>query len=152
MFVVAITALLGLISVLYSLQFSGEAPKNNAVFVQNTTQNMLTYKQAANSYHSANPTATGVIADASLTVYLPANYYKNANWIANRSGNYTYVYTSDVAITNAPGMSSSLSKETGNSLFAGKNVGGTLFSSSRGSTGITLPAFIPNGSLVVMGN
>jgi len=152
MFVVAMTALMGFVAVLSSLQYTSAAPQKNTMFVQVTVQNMLLYKQAAISYRIANPTATGVIADAALTSYLPSGYQKTANWVANISGAYTYTYTSDVTVTQASGIGSALAKETDNSFFAGSNVAGVLYSSARGNTGIALPIFIPTGSIVIMGN
>lgn len=150
MLVIALIALLGFVTVSYTLLSGMALPDENLIKAQASVHNMLLYRQAAVAYYTANPSATGVIADASMTSYLPSGYAKNFNWVANISGGYAYVYTSDAA-ANSPMIANVLAHATEGSYFAGKNVGGNIVSSLRGDTGIALPVFVPSGSPVLMG-
>lgn len=118
---------------------------------QSVVSNMFTYNQAARSYYLNNPTATGVIADASLTGLLPVGFTKGYNWTSNINGGYVYTYTSDIAATKLIGLADTINRQSGGSLMAGINNGGVIYSASNGNTGITLPAFVPNGSPILMG-
>lgn len=126
-------------------------PNSGAIRAEAAALNMMQYKQAALSYYAINPTATGLIAQASLTTYLPAGYMRNYSWQANIDGGYVYVYTADVAAAGAPYLAGTLAKKSGDSFFAGVNQGGVLYSPTRGSTGIALPAAVTLNSPVLMG-
>lgn len=151
MLIIAMIALLGLVVIVSSMMVGVTAPDYSFLEAKAAAKNMLLYKQAAVGYFTANPAASGVIADASLAVYLPTGYTKHYNWTANISGGYAYVYTSDVAAASAPAIANALSVLSADSLLTGRKVSSNLFSSSRGDTGIALPAFVPNGSPVSMG-
>lgn len=126
-------------------------PDFNGIRAEAAALNMMQYKQSALSYYTANPSATGVIAASSLSAYLPVGYIKNYDWTANINGGYVYVYTSDTAAASAPSLAGTLASKSGDSFFAGVNHGGSLYSPSRGNTGITLPVAVPNNSPVLIG-
>lgn len=144
-------ALLAFVAIAASVVSGAVAPDYSMLDAKVAAKNMLLYKQAAIMYYSANPGASGVIADATLAPYLPFGYSKSYNWVANINGGYAYVYTADVAAASAPAISKSLSDLSGDSLLTGQKIGLNLVTSSHGDTGIALPAFITNGSPVAMG-
>lgn len=151
MLIVAMVALLGFVVVVSSMMTGVIAPDYSLLEAKAAAKNMLLYKQAATMYYTANPSATGVVADASLATYLPAGYTKHYNWTANISGGYAYVYTSDLTAASATTIAKALSTLSDDSLLTGRKVGSNLVSSSRGDTGIALPAFVPNASPVSIG-
>ena len=151
MYVIAMFALLGWVTIVSADFFSTQSQKEDETISQSIAENMLIYKQSAISYYIANPSASGVIQDSSLSTYLPTGYKKNYNWVANINAGYIYVYTTDIAATTKPLITEILAQNSSDSMFAGKNQNGILFSSTRGNTGISLPTFVPNGSPVLMG-
>lgn len=151
MLIVAMVALLGFVAIVASMMSSTAAPDYAFLEARAAAKNMLLYKQAATMYYAANPSATGVVTDASLGTYLPAGYTKHYDWTANINGGYAYVYTTDLAAASATAIAKSLSTLSDDSFLTGRKVGSNLVSSSRGDTGIVLPAFVPNGSPVSMG-
>lgn len=107
------------------------------------TTNMMVYKSAVTDYATANPTYTGTIADASLT--LPA-------WFTKMTGvtNYISAGTAYVYYTAAtPGLADQLLQATNNSITTGIKRSGQLVNPFLYTTSISLPAAIPNGAVVL---
>lgn len=104
---------------------------------------MLLYRNLVDSYASANPTQTGSVSDASLS--MPNWYVKNpglGNYITP-GGSYVY-YTQQL-----PGLVGELAKRT-ESTNVGVNQNGVLIAPNKVNSGIVLPAQIPNGSVVLV--
>ncbi|WP_051050726.1 type IV pilus biogenesis protein PilM [Metapseudomonas furukawaii] len=106
--------------------------------------NMLVYRNSVSAYASANPAVTGAISDATLG--LP-NWYRRHQSIGNFiSGGRSYVF---YMANDLPGLEGLLYERT-QSLATGINSGGVLLSPSRGNTGITLPAQVPDRAVVLV--
>ena len=112
--------------------------------------NLIAYRKSVQSYFVANPTATGVISDASLTPYYLPGYIRNNNWTNLTSGGNTYVYTSAAVASRVIDM---VYKKSNKSLLIGRKnaVSGNLQSYNGFDSGIVLPASIPNNALVILG-
>lgn len=113
--------------------------------------NLLAYKTALTAYLAANPSATGNIVDASIT--MPTGMVRNSNYTNNVVNGVLYVY--EITPSNTNGALDLLNSKTKGSILAGKKVGTSLVNSKGYSTGITLPVVtpvIPAGSIVLVGS
>lgn len=104
--------------------------------------NMAVYRNSVVNYARSNPGVTGSVADASLglpTWFVRINGVNN--YVAAGKG---YVYYP----TSQPEAAYLILKSSNNSIHAGINRGGYLYNPISGTTAITLPAAIPDGSVV----
>lgn len=104
--------------------------------------NLEVYRNLVVSYARSNPGVTGAVSDASLG--LPTWFVKIngvSNYVAAGKG---YVYYA----TNQPETAYLILKSSNNSIHAGLKRGGFLYNPLSGTTTITLPAAIPDGSVV----
>lgn len=112
--------------------------------------NFLAYRRAVQRYVEANPTATGTIADGSLSSYWLQGYIRDPNWSNLVSGGALYVYSTTAVAVNTFGALHAKSPE--NLLLGRKDATtGRLQSYNGFDTGIALPAAIPNNAIVMMG-
>jgi PilM len=110
---------------------------------------LLAYRESVINYLNGNPGFTGTAADSSLTFIW--GYQRDSRWTHIVSGGTLYVYE---AIANAPNTSlllDQLYRKTASSYMVGRNVSGTLISANGFSTGVTVPASVPNGALLIVG-
>lgn len=107
---------------------------------------MQVYRNPVIAYAQANPSATGTLSDASLT--LPT-WYARLNGVSNYvNAGKGYVYY----IGTSPELAYQVLKATNNSINVGINQGGNLvnpISSTNTTIPMTLPSAIPNGSVVI---
>jgi len=142
-----------LFGALYSAYLAIETPKQEERFNQAraevTATNFVAYRRAIQKYIVANPAATGTISDASLAAYWLPGYIRDANWTNVISGGVLFVYST---AATAPTTKNTLFNKSNQSLMVGtKNAAGHLQSSNGVDTGITLPAAIANGAIVIVG-
>ncbi|MQT41840.1 MULTISPECIES: type IV pilus biogenesis protein PilM [unclassified Pseudomonas] len=108
------------------------------------SRNMLVYRAAVAEFAKSNPGFNGVPDDASFR--LPPWFIKPdgvASYLEAGTA-YTYVHGA-----NPPGLPSALVDLT-QSIAIGVNRTGVLISPSMGSTGISVPAAIPEGAVVAV--
>lgn len=104
--------------------------------------NMMVYRNAVSQYARANPGVTGAVADASLP--LPT-WYTRISGISNYvTGGKGYVYYSN----QRPELAYKLLKNTGNSVLCGIKRSGFLYNPISGISTISIPAAIPDESVV----
>ncbi len=109
--------------------------------------NFLAYREAVVKYLNANPTATGTIADGSLTWSL--GFIRNANWTHVISGGQLYVYSN--AAPPAGMLQRVVSKTSGYLMVGVKNASGNLVSGTGSVITAALPGSIPVGALAFVG-
>lgn len=145
---IAILSLLGFLTAGY-LAIATPAEESRIQWAEADTlaTNFVAYRSAVVSYFNANPSATGTVADGSLT-YLPG-HVRNALWTNLISGGTLYVYSTSAA---SPGVVEQTWKYSRRSLLVGiKSSSGTLLVPGAGSTSTTVPGAVPVGALVWIG-
>lgn len=107
---------------------------------------MRVYRNAVVAYAAAHPATTGAVADASLA--LPS-WFNKFNGVSNYvAAGKAYVYYT----ATQPQLTYLIVKASNNSINAGIKQGGNLInplSSTNTSIPISLPAAIPDGSVVI---
>jgi len=110
--------------------------------------NFWAYEQATGTYAATHPAASGTIGDASLT-FAPG-YIRNPAWTNVVSGGTLYTYST---LALSPRTKDAIARRGGRSLMIGiAQPGGTMTSFTGGAAGFALPASIPVGALVVIGD
>ncbi|MBF4990970.1 type IV pilus biogenesis protein PilM [Methylophilus sp. QUAN] len=112
--------------------------------------NFIAYRSAVSNYLSANPSATGTIADTDLAPYWEPGYIRNANWTNWVNGSLVYVYSTTTLTSGT--LNKIFERSNSSALIGTKSPAtGRLISANGLDTGIALPAGIPNSALVMMG-
>ena len=110
--------------------------------------NFLSYRYSLQQYVKANPGATGTVADG--VIAFQPGYIRDLNWTNTVSAGKLYVYAPPGAIF--PVAADAVYKRSGNNPMVGFKTGTVFKSSVLGTTALTLPAGIPDGSFVFVGN
>lgn len=111
---------------------------------------LLAYRQSVIDYLNANPSFTGSVPDASVT--FPWGYVRDPRWTnIVQPGGTLYVYESTANSPNTSQVLDQLYRRTMSSFMVGRNSGGQLVSANGFATGVTVPAAVPNGSLLIVG-
>lgn len=112
--------------------------------------NFYAYRSAVITYVNANPSATGTIADASLT--FPLGYIRNSAWTNTVQSGTPYVYSTSVLTSAAM---ESIATRGGRSMLIGyKDASGQMTSLTGAASGFTLPSAmssLPQGVAIVIG-
>lgn len=109
---------------------------------------VLAYREGLVDYLNANPSFVGTVADADFTPIWGAN--RDPAWTnVVVSGGTLYVYES--AVSTTPLFLDVLYEKTNKSFLVGRNAAGVLVSATGFSTGITVPAAVPNGAITIVG-
>ncbi len=109
--------------------------------------NFLSYRSSVVQYRTANPGATGTIADASLS--WQAGFIRDTRWTNLITGGELYVYSTAAA---DPAVLQAAYAKAGNYVMVGtKNASGNLVNAAGAIISITLPGVIPAGALVYVG-
>lgn len=104
--------------------------------------NMAVYRNYVVAFAKANTSLNQAVADGSLG--LPT-WYRRVNGVENYvTAGKGYVYYSGAK----PEATKLLYDQSGNSILVGTKRGGFLYNPSSGMTAVSLPAAIPEGSLV----
>lgn len=109
----------------------------------------LAYRKAVQSYLASNPAATGVVAESAIAPFYVSGYIPSTKWASRVDGTNLFVYTKQAPETAM--LRSIVSLSQTNILVGTKSNGGKLLSLKGVETGITIPATIPVGSLVMIG-
>lgn len=104
------------------------------------------YREAVNNYVSDNPGFSGTVPSGSLN--LPAGTVVTSSFSNEVSSGTAWSWITPGSMVSPSSILSSLSAKSKDSLLVGLNQNGTLFSPISGSTGISVPATVPNGALV----
>ncbi|MHB1285569.1 MAG: type IV pilus biogenesis protein PilM [Leptospirales bacterium] len=105
------------------------------------------YREAVNAYASNNPGFSGTVPVGDLV--LPAGMVVPPNFSNTVSGGTAYAWAMPGTNFVSPReILGSLTQVSVGSMLVGMNQGGVLVSPILGSTGISLPSVIPNGSAV----
>jgi len=107
------------------------------------TDNFNHYQGAVIAFYNDNPGTTGVIPDGSLN--LISGYSAIGPWQNQVAGGILYIYT-----PNGQRMVHDVVRQMKNSRRVGLNRSGRIISPLYGDLDLTLPAFIPEGSLVTV--
>lgn len=111
--------------------------------------NVIAYKTALVRYLDTNPSATGVIPDASLT--LPTGMKRDATWTNLVADQTLYVY--EALPSKRIGLLNTLYLKSQRSVLVGKRQG-NFYISAQGATTNAISAaatVIPDGSIVIIG-
>lgn len=110
--------------------------------------NFWAYRGSTVSYLNANPGATGTVADASLT--FPMGYIRNPAWTNVIQGGTLYTYSTSAL---SPSTVDAIARRGSRTMLIGiAQSGGTMNSLTGAASGLTIPAAIAAGSVVVIGN
>ncbi|WP_375122201.1 type IV pilus biogenesis protein PilM [Pseudomonas sp. LW8] len=138
-----------LLALMFSLSVSSQAEKTyknrgmTAAEVKAVSDSLMLYRNFVASYAVANPTQTGSVSDASLS--LPNWYIRNPGFGNYISPGSSYVFYAQ----SLPGLVGHLAKRT-ESTNVGVNQNGVLIAPNKINSGILLPAQIPNGAVVLV--
>lgn len=109
--------------------------------------NFWSYRAALSQYTFANPGASGTIADSSLT--FRTGYVRNAAWTNLVQSGVLYTYSNSPI---PPRTIESIANRGGRTLMVGVANSGQMASLTQPTVTFTLPAAVPNGAIVVIGN
>lgn len=124
-----------------SVRTAGSAQEDAA------TVSVWAYLNALRAYRSANLSVTGTISDSVIT--MPAGMPRNPNWTNVIHDGRLWVY--EVTPLNPRGVLARLSeREAANGVFVGRRSGASLTTYKGYSTGISFPATVPVGSIVMV--
>jgi hypothetical protein len=110
--------------------------------------NLLQYQAAVSQYVYSHPAASGTVQDGQLT--FSPGYVRNPGWTNVITGGRLYVYATSASAMGPQAMAV-LFRRSGNSPLVG-TAQGTFVSMALGQTSLILPAAIPTGAVVLIGN
>lgn len=145
--------IVGFFTALITLYTSFSIPKQveqlNAATTDVSATNLMAYRTSVVNYLIANPAATGVVADVTLSAYWLPGYIRDANWTNVITGGALYIYSTAAV---KPETAYAVFKKSGKSALVGtKNAAGHLNSAIGVDTGVVLPAAIPLNAIVIFG-
>lgn len=108
---------------------------------------VLAYREELINYLNANTGFSGAVSDSQITPLW--GHQRRTNWTNIVSNGTMFVYE----VTPSPEalLLDTIYTKTSKSFMVGRNSSGTLVSANGLSTGITIPALVPNGSIVIVG-
>ncbi|WP_261793905.1 type IV pilus biogenesis protein PilM [Pseudomonas oryzihabitans] len=115
--------------------------RSDSADVDVLAHNLLIYRNALAEYAYTNPGITGTPPDSALPLPNWWSHVSGVSGYVQAGSSYTYYASPPNSLVTA------LVELTG-SLSIGYAYGGQLVSPSGGSTGVTLPAAVPNGAAV----
>ena len=148
MALVATFFFISMMSLVGALYVPVQQAQTNLAVADFSSTSFLAYREALIDYLNANPGFTGVVADSSLTY--PWGYQRDPRWTNVVSGTL-YVYEVSPNSPNTTLLLERLYQKTDKSFMVGRNVSGMLISANGFSTGVTVPAAVPNGTILIAG-
>lgn len=111
---------------------------------------LLAYRQGVIDYLNANPSFTGTVSDVSIT--FPWGYVRDSRWTNYvQSGGTLYVFEATAHSARSDQLLDQLYRKTLKSFSVGRNSGGQLVGATGFSSGILVPAAVPDGALLIVG-
>ena len=141
MFFVAMVALLS------ALYVPAQEARMSLASADVAATSALAYRESLIDYLNANPTVTGTVPDASLTPLW--GHQRNPRWTNTVSSGTLFVYESSPS--NTPELLHELYRKTLSSYTVGRNASGFLVSAKGFATGIPVPALVPDGAILIVG-
>ncbi|WP_341744787.1 type IV pilus biogenesis protein PilM [Azonexus hydrophilus] len=111
-----------------------------------SASNFLQYREAVVAYVAANPSATGTIADASLT--WEPGYVRDARWTNEITGGQLYTYSGGAVEQRA---AQRVYERAGRPVTIGIKSGTNPLAGDGSLIAASLPGTIPDGALVYFG-
>jgi len=143
MFFIAMMSLLG------ALYVPAQQAQTVHAVADISATSLLAYRQSVIDFLNSNQGFSGTVPDSSLVFIW--GYQRDLRWTHTVSGGTLYVYEATANSPNTSLLLDQLYRKTASSYMVGRNVSGTLISANGFSTGITVPALIPNGTLLIIG-
>ncbi|ABE47298.1 type IV pilus biogenesis protein PilM [Polaromonas sp. JS666] len=108
---------------------------------------VLAYREELINFINSNAGFSGAVSDSQITPLW--GHQRRTNWSNIVSNGTMFVYE----VTPSPEalLLDKIYRKTARSFMVGRNSSGTLVSANGLSTGITIPASVPNGSIVIVG-
>lgn len=108
---------------------------------------ILAYRESVINYLNTNSAFVGVVPTTSMLP--PWGYTPDGRWANIVANGSLYVYESTPS--GAPGLLDTVYNQTQKSHTVGRNASGFLVSAKGLSTGIAVPAAVPNGAILIYG-
>lgn len=141
---------LAIVSLTSALYLPAQKAQGEVSIADAGATSMLAYRQGVIDYLNANPSFSGTVPDSSIT--FPWGYVRDPRWTNYVQGGGTlYVFEATAHSPHTDQVLDQLYRKTFKSLSVGRNTGGQLLGASGLSTGITVPAAVPNGALLIVG-
>lgn len=141
---------LAIVALTSALYLPAQKAQGEVAIADAGATSLLAYRQAVIDYLNANPTFTGTVPDASMT--FPWGYVRDPRWTNHvLSGGTLYVFEAAAYSPRTDQVLDQLYRKTMQSFSVGRNSGGQLVGATGFSTGILVPAAVPNGALLIVG-
>ncbi|MCK2120653.1 type IV pilus biogenesis protein PilM [Pseudomonas sp. PNPG3] len=140
---IVITILLIAVGIV-SLQEEQSLQLSDYATVDSVSRSFLVYRAAAAQYAAANPSYTGMPADAVLS--LPSWFSKPTGLAVYVTAGQSYTYFTG---TIPAGLPAALVERT-QSMSVGVKRSGLLYSPVAGVTNVTIPPLVPEGAVVAL--
>lgn len=141
---------LAIVSLTSALYLPAQKAQGEVSIADAGATSLLAYRQGVIDYLNANPSFSGTVPDSSIT--FPWGYVRDPRWTNYvQSGGTLYVFEVTAHSPHTDQVLDQLYRKTFKSFSVGRNSGGQLLGASGLSTGITVPAAVPNGALLIVG-
>lgn len=147
---VAALFFIAMVSLIGAVHLPVEKAQQEARIADVGATSMLAYRRAVIDFLNANPTFTGTVPDASLT--FPWGYIRDPRWTnVVLAGSTLYVYETAANSPDTAQVLDQLFRKTLSSHMVGRKASGQLVSANGFATGISVPAAVPEGALLMVG-
>lgn len=141
---------LAIVSLTSALYLPAQKAQGEVAVADAGATSLLAYRQGVIDYLNTNPSFTGTVPDASIT--FPWGYVRDPRWTNYvQSGGTLYVFETSANSSHTDQVLSQLYRKTMQSFSVGRNIAGQLVGATGLSTGIVVPAAVPNGALLIVG-
>ena len=133
-----------------ALLLPGRQAQGEVTLADAGATSLLAYRQGVVDFLNANPGFVGTVPDAAVT--FPWGYVRDArwsNWV--QPGGTLYVFEAAARSAHTDQVLDQLYRKTLQSFSVGRNVAGQLAGATGFASGITVPATVPNGALLMVG-
>ena len=141
---------IAMVSLLSALYVPEQEAKTTTAIADVGATSFLAYRESVIDYLNVTPGFTsGTVPDALLTPIW--GYQRDARWTNTVSGGTLYVYETAANSANTAVLLDTLYRKTATSFTVGRNNTGALISANGFATGMTVPATVPNGAILMIG-
>lgn len=141
---------LAIVSLTSALYLPAQKAQGEVSVADAGATSLLAYRQGVIDYLNTNPSFSGTVPDSSIT--FPWGYVRDPRWTNYvQSGGTLYVFEATAHSPHTDQVLDQLYRKTFRSFSVGRNNSGQLIGATGASTGITVPAVVPNGALLIVG-
>lgn len=141
---------LAIVSLTSALYLPAQKAQGEVAIADAGATSLLAYRQGVIDYLNANPSFTGTVPDTSMA--FPWGYVRDPRWTNYvQSGGTLYVFEATANSAHTDQVLGQLYRKTFKSFSVGRNNAGQLVGATGVSTGILVPAAVPNGALMIIG-